>query len=292
MSTEIVDRRGRLFGRRRPNLRVLGDDDRDALLGLCQRDEVAHVFVAERVLSGTPISRGGQLWGWFDGDELVSACWSGANFVLVEANEDAIAAFAYRSLRQGRRCMSIFGCAAETLQLWARLAPRWGPAREVRANQPLMQLVGAPQIAADPHVRPATEADLDVLLPACIAMFTEEVGYSPVGNDGGWSYRARVEYLIRSGRSFVRLDDDGQVMFKAELGAVGGRVAQVQGVFVPPAYRGRGLSAPGMAAVSQLTRAAGVPEVSLYVNHYNHRAVAAYQRVGFSQVGTFSTILF
>lgn len=293
MSTgEIVDRRGRLFGRRRPNLRVLGDHDREALLGLCARDPIGHVFVTERITSGQPISRGGQMWGWFDGDELISACWNGANLVLVEAVPEAVAAFADRAARQGRRCMSIFGSARETMQLWERLESRWGPPREVRSDQPLMRLKGSPQVPADPKVRLATVEDLDVLIPSCVAMFTEEVGYSPIAADGGWSYRARVEYLVRAGRSFVRMDEQRRVIFKAELGAVGGSVAQVQGVYVAPAFRGQGLSEPGMAAVVELAQAAGIRDVSLYVNHYNTRAIAAYQRVGFTQVGTFATVLF
>jgi predicted GNAT family acetyltransferase len=58
-----------------------------------------------------------------------------------------------------------------------------------------------------------------------------------------------------------------------------------------PAYRGKGLAAPYMAAVVELSRKFA-PVASLYVNDYNHRAVAAYERVGFKQVGTFATVLF
>jgi predicted GNAT family acetyltransferase len=47
-----------------------------------------------------------------------------------------------------------------------------------------------------------------------------------------------------------------------------------------------------MAAVVAATRASIAPVVSLYVNAYNERAVAAYRRVGFEQVGTFATVLF
>ena len=43
--------------------------------------------------------------------------------------------------------------------------------------------------------------DFDALWPACVAMFTEEVGVSPTSGDGGASYRARLEQLIRSGRA-------------------------------------------------------------------------------------------
>ena len=50
------------------------------------------------------------------------------------------------------------------------------------------------------------------LLPACVAMFTEEVGVSPNGHDGGAVYRARVAELIQAGRAFARFDGD-QVVF-------------------------------------------------------------------------------
>jgi hypothetical protein len=154
---------------------------------------------------------------------------------------------------------------------------------------------GLPLVAPDPAVRLATRADLDVLVPACIAMFTEEVGYSPTTGDGGVTYRRRVEELVSAGRSFVRIEDVGgrpQVVFKAELGAVAPGVAQVQGVWVHPERRGEGLAEPGMAAVVLGAQAAGFGVVSLYVNGFNTRAVRAYASVGFRRVGTFATVLF
>jgi uncharacterized protein len=81
-------------------------------------------------------------------------------------------------------------------------------------------------------------------------------------------------------------------VFKAELGSVIPEGAQVQGVWVNPRYRGRGLAAPGMAAVVQYVRARIAPSVSLYVNSYNTRAIRTYERVGFRRVGTFATVLF
>ena len=47
-----------------------------------------------------------------------------------------------------------------------------------------------------------------------------------------------------------------------------------------------------MAAVVQIARADVAPLVSLYVNNYNARALAAYRAVGFRQVGTYATVLF
>ena len=45
-------------------------------------------------------------------------------------------------------------------------------------------------------------------------------------------------------------DDDGGVVFKAELGTVSSQAVQVQGVWMNPDRRGEGLSAAYMAAVT------------------------------------------
>jgi hypothetical protein len=133
--------------------------------------------------------------------------------------------------------------------------------------------------------------EVDTLLPSCVAMFTEEVGVSPLAGDGGAVYRARVRELVAAGRAFARFHE-GEVVFKAEVGAATSRTCQVQGVWVAPRYRGRGLSVGGMAAVVQLTRAGVAPVVSLYVNDFNAPARAAYRRVGFTEVGSFMSVLF
>jgi hypothetical protein len=134
-------------------------------------------------------------------------------------------------------------------------------------------------------------AQLDVLMPACIAMFTEEVGVSPLGTDGGSLYRSRVADLVGSGRAFAWIEN-GEVVFKAEIGAATDSVCQVQGVWVNPAYRGRGIAAGGMAAVVEYGLRDFSPIVSLYVNGYNTPARRAYRRVGFSEVGSFASVLF
>jgi hypothetical protein len=277
----------------RSSLRVLDRHDVDDAVAVCTQDIVANLFVAARLTSAGLQSRGGagDLWGYYSGSELRSLCWSGANLVPVEADEEAIEAFAARARRHGRQCSSIVGPAHAVLPLWSRLAPYWGPAREVRPDQPLMSLDGPSLVAPDPAVRRSRLDELAVIVPACVAMFTEEVGYSPVAADGGALYRAQVSSLVSAGRSLVRMDA-GEVVFKAELGSVTPWAVQVQGVWVNPRRRGQGMAAPGMAAVVQVVRQEIAPVVSLYVNGFNIRAIRTYERVGFRQVGTFATILF
>lgn len=278
---------------RSTSLRLLTDHDRDEVLALCDRDPVSNVFVSSRIRNAglDPRRLGAQLWGYFDGGRLASLCYSGANLVPVEATPEAIAVFAERARMHGRRCSSIVGPAAAVTQLWGLLAPSWGRPREVRAVQPVLTISGPPQVAPDPLVVTVRPSQLDLVLPACIAMFTEEVGVSPIGADGGLAYRARVSELIRAGRSFARIED-GQVLFKAEIGAATPLACQVQGVWVPPEARGRGHAVHGMAAVASAALATLAPTVTLYVNDFNAPARAAYRRVGFTQAATFMSVLF
>lgn len=274
--------------------RVLEPSDLGAALAVLESEPVANAFVTSRVqIAGLdPWRLGGEMWGWYANGHLRSLCYSGANLVPICATPEAVRAFADRARRAGRRCSSIVGPAGPTAQLWRLLEPGWGPAREVRANQPLMVTESpSADVAPDPLVRRVRKDEMDVLMPACVAMFTEEVGISPLAGDGGLLYQARVAELIGAGRSFARIDD-GKVVFKAEIGATTAQACQIQGVWVAPEYRGRGHSETGMAAVLRYALADVAPIVSLYVNDYNTPARKAYRRIGFRETGAFMSVLF
>lgn len=273
--------------------RVLDARDLDEVRALLARDPVADVFVASRLEAcGLDTWRlGAELWGYGERGRLEAVCYSGANLVPVQARSDAVRAFAERARRQGRRCSSVVGPSEAVEELWQLLQPSWGWAREVRARQPLLAIDGPPSVDPDPEVRLVEPHEIDVLLPACVAMFTEEVGVSPLAGDGGVLYRARVEELIAQRRAWARIQD-GAVLFKAEIGAATREVCQVQGVWVHPSLRGRGVGAAGTAAVVEQARTQVAPVVSLYVNDYNTAARRAYAKVGFAQVGCFASVLF
>lgn len=274
--------------------RVLEPSDLDAALDILGREPVENAFVTSRVqVAGLdPWRLGGEMWGWYADGELRSLCYAGANLVPVCAGPDAVRAFADRARRTGRRCSSIVGPAEATGLLWQLLEPSWGPARDVRSRQPLMVMEQpSTTVTADSRVRRIRKDEMDLIMPACVAMFTEEVGISPMTGDGGLLYQARVAELVASGRSFARIED-GKVVFKAEIGAATSRACQIQGVWVAPEFRGRGHSETGMAAVVAYALRDVAPVASLYVNDFNTAARASYQRVGFREVGTFMSVLF
>jgi len=269
--------------------RQLGGRDTAQVLRVLEADPVAACMVAARVQQSGLDARALQGEMWSRGGPAESLCFAGANLVPLLGDTDDLRAFADRATRFPRMCSSIVGRASLALPLWEMLESEWGPGREIRSDQPLLALHGDPGVRPDPRVRQVRMDEIDSYLPAAIAMFIEEVGIDPRANDGGRNYRRRVANLVASGRAWARFEN-GEVVYKAEVGSMSASVGQIQGVWVTPARRGEGIGASGTAAVAAAVTALGrVP--SLYVNSYNERARRTYATVGFTQVATFATIL-
>ncbi|RCK70849.1 GNAT family N-acetyltransferase [Desertihabitans brevis] len=276
------------------HVRVLTDSDVPDVIRLLTEDPVVNVFVAARVRSGgvDEFTLGCPMWGWEVGERLRALLHVGSNLVPVQADPQAVDGFV-EHLGRTRRCSSIVGPAEVVLALWQGLSQRWGDAwsqvRELRADQPLLVMDTDPTGAEDERVQRITEEHWEAYSDASARMYTEEVGVPPAPQNP-LSYRMHVLGLIKAGRAFG-IVEDGRVLYKADLGSVAGGVSQVQGVWVDPELRGRGLAAPAMARTVRLAREE-TPTVSLYVNDFNERARRTYQRVGFRQVGTFATVLY
>ncbi len=276
----------------RHGVRVLGSSDLEAFLALAGVDPVVNVFVIHRATTTRlePRWLGGEMWGRFDDGDLVAACHVGANIVPVQADEDDARAFAERALGRPRTASTLVGRHDAVRAFWNEVAISWGHPRDRRWLQPHLELDGPPAVEPDPHVRRTDTGDMATLYPACVAMYTEEVGVSPESS-GPDLYRARVAQLVSRGWSFARYDGD-ELVFKAEVACATDRAAQVQGVWVPPSRRGQGLATAGVAAVAAIIRAEIAPTVSLYVNEWNTAARGAYERAGFRETARFSTVMF
>ena len=277
----------------RHGVRPLGAADLDAFLALTGRHPVINVFADHRARTTNlePRWLGGEMWGRFDGGDLVAACHVGANLVPVEATTDDARAFAERALTRGRSVSTIVGPHEPVETFWNTVAVSWGKPRELRWQQPHLEIDHAPLVEGHPDVRRSDRTDLDLLYPACVAMYTEEVGVSPELGGGAELYRARVQQLIGRGWSFVQFEGD-RLVFKAEVACASPYAAQIQGVYVPADRRGEGLATSGLAAVVELVRREIAPTVSLYVNEWNAAARRAYERVGFAETARFSTVMF
>jgi predicted GNAT family acetyltransferase len=238
--------------------------------------------------------------------DIVGVVWAGANLwpilprdVDIDAEDDLRADVAQGMVTQVARPAAVVGEASVVLDLWGRVEPWWEPARTVRPRQISMVATQAPVRQRPPEcdlepLRTSTLDDYNALLPACVHMFVGEVGYDPLRH-GRVSYEARLKQLVHDRRSYVQygvVDGQRRLVFKAELGATGGGVAQVQGVWTHPAVRGRGVGRAGMADLIRTVTADVAPALSLYVNDFNVPALATYRSTGFREVGEFATVMF
>jgi len=274
-------------------VRPLVRTDIQAVLDLALQDEISNCFLINRLqeLQQYTWSLQNEFVVYEENGKIESAVYSGVNIIPLNTFEKSQIQFAQYLLDQPKRISSIVGSKEEVLSFWQILKPFMPSPREIRPTQPLLVIDDSPLVAPDQFVQPALMRDLDLLIPACVSMFTEEVGISPVGEISEKSYRNRVAEVINQRKMFARIENN-QVLFKAEIGVSTDKVCQVQGVWVPPHLRGRNLGKSGMASVVNFARQNFAPKVSLYVNDYNHRAQFVYKSVGFQEHSTFATILF
>ncbi|PZS27526.1 MAG: GNAT family N-acetyltransferase [Pseudonocardiales bacterium] len=272
---------------------VLTDSSLPEFTVLVDSDPVANAVVSARVRAARTLVAarlGGLVVGVRQGDELVGACYAGGSLVPVGGDLETWEALARYVSKRPRGCTSIVGRADAVGAMWPLLAATWAPARCVRMSQPLLVLDGPVPTGGNPSVRPARPDELERYVPAATAMFTEELGVSPNVAPGSAAYRTRVSELICAGRAFASFDFRGQVMFKAEIAAVSPHTCQIQGVWVRPDLRGRGIGTASLATVIAHARVLA-PTVSLYVNDYNTAARRMYARLGMRQVATLATVL-
>lgn len=272
--------------------RTLNRRDTTALIELLDRDPVANIFTRSQVnLHRSAAPDGYARIVGLDGDAgLESACWVGANVAPTLMTEDEAKKYAQYALESRQRFASVFGPAQSVLAMHEVLLEGPQEIFDVRENQPLLTISQQPAGIRRNNLRPARIHEFDLVLPASAAMFEEELGYSPL-ETGGSFYRSRVRQLIRDAHTLIDCDDNGEVVFKADLGTVTDEVVQIQGVWVNPKYRGLGLASGYMSATVDYAMQFA-PIASLYVNDFNVPALKTYQRIGFEQVGTFATILF
>jgi ribosomal protein S18 acetylase RimI-like enzyme len=137
-------------------------------------------------------------------------------------------------------------------------------------------------------LRPATAADLPLVMPAQAAMAVEECGVNPLEVDPE-GFRARCARRVARGRVWVAVGAGGRLDFKADVMAETPEAVYLEGVYVRPGARGRGI---GRRCMTQLGREllARSRAVCLLVNEGNLEAQSFYRKIGFSLRGLYETI--
>ena len=225
---------------------------------------------------------------WRSYNRLVAGvAFFGPQIVLAADDVAAIDAFSIEA-RERPTARMIVGPRHITNHFWARLKNWYRPPTLVRNSQPVYALDHAPAGVDDAQVRRGRSSDLEMIAAHSAEMMIGELGYDP--RQHRTNFLQGVSRLIERGWWWVWIEN-GELLFQCNVGSKTSRTAQIQGVWTPPAQRGRGFATRGFRAVCR--RLLGeVPSLSLYVNDFNLPAIALYERIGFERVGEFATFLF
>jgi len=136
-------------------------------------------------------------------------------------------------------------------------------------------------------LRPATSADLELVMTVQAPMAFAESGVNPLDKDPE-GFRQRCARRIEQGRSWV-LVENGSLIFKAEVVSDTPEVMYLEGVWLNPDERGKGR---GLRCMSQLARNLLSPSQSLclFVNETNTAAQLFYKRAGYKLRSIYDTV--
>jgi uncharacterized protein len=135
--------------------------------------------------------------------------------------------------------------------------------------------------------RRATLADLETVAPIQAAMAEEESGTNPLATDPE-GFLARCARRIEMGRVWL-LEEDGKLMFKADIQADTPDVVYLEGVWVNPSERSKGIGRQCLRQLCQqlLSR---TKSVCVLVNENNQRAHTFYRMCNFKMRGVYDSI--
>jgi len=136
-------------------------------------------------------------------------------------------------------------------------------------------------------LRPATLDDLDMVVPAHAQCALDENGIDPLQVDPE-GFRQRCARRIEQGQTWVWIEN-GRLIFKAEVLTDTSQVCYLEGVWVDPDERGKGIGSRCMTHLGRrlLMRSSSV---CLLVNEKSESARALYRSAGYKFIGCYDTI--
>jgi predicted GNAT family acetyltransferase len=185
------------------------------------------------------------------------------------------------------RTHMILGEIEKIEQFWNYYADE-GQQMRLACREALFELRQSMQVREEVEgLRRATIDDLDQIAPVQAAMAEMESGINPMEVDPE-GFRARCSRRIEMGRVWVVVED-GKLIFKADVQADTPDVVYLEGVWVSPSERGKGI---GRKCLRQLCRdlLTRTSSVCVLVNEENERAHTFYRMCNFKKKSVYDTI--
>jgi RimJ/RimL family protein N-acetyltransferase len=283
-----------LVHRDAPSVRRLSFGEAPTLRSWLLRDVARHSFLLgwlheNDVLPIDPDHRF-QFLGALQREQLIGVSLLAGNSIAVVHGDGAAAtALGAFHRRVSARLQTIIGPRESVEPFWQAYAGSSLTSRPVRRQVLLDLRARELRYFPEPLVELAEPEDLNELFQMSVAMHEEETGL-PLHPSERDVFRRNVAQRIEAGRTWCLRDPfTGQLTFKASVASWSPEVAQVEGVFVRPAWRGGGVA---RRALSEMLRRVlyTVDRVTLYADETNAPALKLYRRLGFREAGQWMTI--
>jgi uncharacterized protein len=221
-----------------------------------------------------------------DEGELEGVALIGHATLMETRTARAVRAFA----EVAQRCSSahmILGEQERIQEFWSQYRAGGQPIR-IACRESLFELRYQTDLGQPVEgLRPATLAELELIVPIQAKMAQVESGINPLERDAE-GFRQRCRRRIEQGRSWVVVRD-GDLVFKADVISDTEEVIYLEGIWTSEKLRGSGL---GINCMSQLAKdlLQRTNSISLLVDQRNKRAQAFFRKCGFRFLTTYDTI--
>jgi ribosomal protein S18 acetylase RimI-like enzyme len=233
-----------------------------------------------------PLNRG-TFYGCRNGSGELEGVGLIGHATLFETRSDAALAALAKIAQSYPRAHLVFGEREKIEEFWRHFS-KSGSRPRLLSREILLEM-SWPMAVHEPiaGLRRATLEDLALIMPVHAQMAFDESGVNPSELDP-IGFRLRCAQRIEQGRVWVWIEN-GRLLFKADVVSDTPEVVYLEGIYVNPEERQKGI---GFRCLSQLSRQllAHTRSIGVVANEQNMGAVKLYERAGFKLQGCYDTI--
>ncbi|HEX5707648.1 MAG TPA: GNAT family N-acetyltransferase [Pyrinomonadaceae bacterium] len=271
------------------SVEALDESHREEILRFLSERPLHTVYMSGLVRDNgvqSPFNRG-TFYGCRDAAGALEAVALVGHATLIEARTESSVAAIAEFAQRGTRLHMLLGEQERIEQFWHYYSPG-GRAPRRFAREMLFEKSWPAEVCEPvPALRQANMGDLDVVVAAHARMAFDESGINPLETDPE-GFRLRCARRVGQGRVWVVVER-GRLLFKADVVSETPEVVYLEGVYVAPEERGRGL---GRRCLSQLCNdfLSRAGSVALLVDERNDPAAQFYRSAGFKLRSFYDTI--